>query len=213
VAPVRPFWQNAAFHFMPRAAAVTALSFDLDHRTGWPAELRVLLDRYPRHTWRARRSGMAEFWLDIHEGFRREVATLRSAAGNYRERHESPQVFGAWLMPRLQSFVSHLHGHHQIEDFHYFPAFRAADQRLARGIDALGGDHDLLHGGIAAVVEAANTFFAVIREGDGGNLDPQLHAGDTYVDASERLHERLLRHLDDEEDLIIPLMLHGGQQG
>jgi len=27
------------------------LTLDLDRRTGWPADLRVLLDQYPRESW------------------------------------------------------------------------------------------------------------------------------------------------------------------
>ena len=50
--------------------------------------------------------------------------------------------------------------------------------------------------------------------------DPRLHhrlawngslgAGEAYVEAAELVVQRLLRHLADEEDLIIPIMLQRG---
>ncbi|KAB2928534.1 MAG: hypothetical protein F9K24_21850 [Leptonema illini] len=48
---------------------------DLDRRTGWPDELRFLLNRYPRDAWPAHANlgEMARFWLGIHDGFRNWV--------------------------------------------------------------------------------------------------------------------------------------------
>jgi hemerythrin-like domain-containing protein len=187
------------------------IDFDIDRRSGWPDELRVLLNEYPRETWRTRRSALAEFWLDKHDFFRRHTEALRGAADDYREQRRTPPEFGAWVAPRLQSYISHLHGHHQIEDFHYFPAFRAAEARLASGFDVLASDHDLLHQGIVELVEAINAFIATFGQADVPDADAQRYAGDRFVDAGELLYKRLLRHLDDEEDLIIPVMLkqHG----
>ena len=98
-----------------------------------------------------------------------------------------------------------LHGHHHVEDFHYFPTFRAADPRLNRGFDVLASDHELLHESGLTVIEALNGFISDIR-GDGG-VDGQRRAADSYIEASQLLCRRVLRHLDDEEDLVIPLML------
>ena len=43
--------------------------------------------------------------------------------------------------PRLQTLLGNLHGHHQIEDHHYFPVFRQAEPRLAAGFGLLANDH------------------------------------------------------------------------
>ena len=63
----------------------------------------------------------------------------------FREGTLSPAEFPRQLVPRLQFLLSQLNVHHQIEDLHYFPIFRAADTRLARGFDVLEGDHHAIH--------------------------------------------------------------------
>ncbi len=182
---------------------------DIDKRTGWPDELRVLLDKFPRDTWRSRPSPVTEFWLDKHDWFRHQCSALKSAGDDYREGRSEAMVFASWLAPRLQNFLAHLHGHHQIEDHHYFPAFRAAEERLAPGFDALAADHELLHEGISDVVASVNAFFESLRNENAA--DATRHAADRYLACSETTFRRLLRHLSDEEDLIIPVMLDRGR--
>lgn len=187
-----------------------AINLNIDQRQGWPEALRVLLKDYPRDSWRSHRLPITEFWLDKHNYFRHQCAALESAASDYREQRSAPAEFGAMAIPRLQGFLGALHGHHQIEDYHYFPSFRAAEPRLAPGFDVLADDHELLHQGIVDIVETANQFISTIREGASSNMDTQRHAGDRFVNTATIVYRRLLRHLDDEEDLIIPLMLKQG---
>jgi Hemerythrin HHE cation binding domain len=185
------------------------MDFDshIDARKGWPDELRVLLREHPRDSWRTNASPLARFWIDKHRHFRHQATTLQAATDAYREARMTAAQYGAWLAPRLQGFIAELHGHHQIEGFHYFPAFRAADPRLTTGFDVLAADHELLHAGMLALIEAANGFLATLRTDPSVDADAARHAADRYIDASELLYRRLARHLDDEEDLIIPLML------
>jgi hypothetical protein len=189
----------------------TTTDYALDQRAGWPPELRVLLERYPRETWSQSASPLAQFWLDKHDAFRRYGQMLVAAADDYREGRTAPAELAAWSVPRLQGFLGGLHGHHQIEDFHYFPAFRAAESRLAAGFDVLANDHELLHRGIVDVVETVNAFVAAIREGPSEHADAQRETADRYARSCELLYRRLCRHLDDEEDLIIPVMLDRGE--
>lgn len=184
---------------------------DIDQRTGWPDELQVLLKQYPRDTWQQQATPMARFWLDKHNYFRQQKSALQEANDDYREQRSTPEEFGIRVVPRLQNFLSHLQGHHQIEDEHYFPTFRAADQRLARGFDVLAKDHELVHEGIVTIVKRVNDFIETYRGPDEQALDEQRRRGDLFVESSELLYRRLIRHLDDEEDLIIPLMLLQGQ--
>ena len=187
-----------------------SLSFYLDQRTGWPEELRALLKQYPRDTWSSSSSPMAQFWLEKHDMFRRQCAALESVTDEYRAERVPPHEFAVWIGPRLQNFIAHLHGHHQIEDHHYFPSFRAAQPSLAAGFETLEKDHETLHAGIADVIETVNAFIMTVREPENTNADAQRHAGDRYVESSLLLYRRLARHLDDEEDLIIPVMLDYG---
>lgn len=184
---------------------------DIDQRTGWPDELQCLLKQFPRDSWKRDATPMARFWIDKHDYFRRQCAELQSASDDYREQRSTPKEFGLRVTARLQTFISHLHGHHQIEDMHYFPSFRAADKRLSKGFDVLAADHELLHQGIVTSIENVNAFVELFRSPQEHSLDEQRRLGDRFVESSELLYRRLARHLEDEEDLIIPLMIMQGQ--
>ena len=54
---------------------------DLDRRTGWPADLRLFVERYPRAVWpgHANLGQTARFWLERHDMFRDLGGALKSA--------------------------------------------------------------------------------------------------------------------------------------
>ena len=178
---------------------------ELDKRTGWPADLRLFLDQYPREVWpgHVNLGPMAQFWLQRHDMFRTLGDGLRNATDEFRGGTMAVNEFRAWFVPRLQFFLQQLDAHHQVEDHHYFPRFRAAETRLEKGFEVLEFDHELIHGSIIKVVGTANTF---LQSGMGAD-DAARNAGDHYAQASAELLQRLMRHLDDEEDLIVPLIL------
>jgi iron-sulfur cluster repair protein YtfE (RIC family) len=180
----------------------------LDVRSGWPADLRLLIDRYPRELWasHANLGSMAQFWLSRHDMFREIGAALEQAAAAFRQGNASAADFRAWFPPRLQFFLQQLNAHHQIEDLHYFPVFQAAESRLARGFDVLESDHKLIHAQIDVAVEAANAFLRTPV-----NDDALRGAGERYAAQSDTLLRLLTQHLGDEEDLIIPLILDRGE--
>jgi hemerythrin-like domain-containing protein len=176
----------------------------LDSRSGWPADLRLLIDRYPRAVWadHANLGAMAQFWLSRHAMFREIGAALEQAAAAFREGDASAADFRAWFPPRLQFFLQQLNAHHQIEDLHYFPVFQAAESRLAHGFDVLESDHKVIHDQIDVTVEAANAFLRTPV-----NDEALRGAGERYAGQSDALLRLLTQHLGDEEDLIIPLIL------
>jgi iron-sulfur cluster repair protein YtfE (RIC family) len=185
-----------------------ATDLALDRRAGWPSDLRVLADRYPRDVWtgHANLGEMAKFWLQRHDMFREIAAALEHAAAAFREGTAGAQDFRAWFPPRLQFFLQQLHAHHQVEDLHFFPLFQAAEARLARGFTVLEADHRVIHEAIVGAVETANAFLATSPDADG-----LRRAGDRYAAAGDALTDKLKRHLRDEEDLIIPLILDRGE--
>ncbi|MGD2167335.1 MAG: hemerythrin domain-containing protein [Gammaproteobacteria bacterium] len=183
---------------------------DIDTRTGWPEELRSLLNRFPRERWRASGNAMTEFWLDKHDYFRNQASAMSEMATRFRNDRVQPPEFAGWLVPRLQAFLGALHGHHQIEDFHYFPAFREAESTLGPGFDVLASDHELMHRSITEIVEATNAFLATLNDESANARDAQKYAAEKYIATSELTFRRLVRHLSDEEDLIIPIMLDRG---
>ena len=119
-----------------------------------------------------------------------------------------PEEFRRFFAPRLQFFLQNLEGHHQIEDQHFFPLFRAAEKRLVKGFDVLESDHEAIHAEIIRTVESANGLLRTMESDD----DARRKATDAYADASERLLKFLVRHLDDEEDLIMPVILDQGER-
>ena len=192
---------------MPRANDTEALA--LARRSGWPEDLRVLIARYPREQWQghANLGEMARFWLSRHAMFR-ELATMNEAIeAQFRAGALSPAELPRQLVPRLQFLLSQLGVHHQIEDLHYFPIFRAAEARLARGFDVLENDHHTIHADMARTADTANTLLHALA----GNADALRRCGDDYAAASGALLKGLIRHLDDEEDLIVPLILDRGE--
>lgn len=188
---------------IPNSADLDALA--LARRSGWPENLRVLVARYPREQWDAHPNlgEMARFWLSRHAMFRELSDAIEQIAALFRAGKLPPEEFARQFVPRLQFMLDQLNVHHQIEDLHYFPIFRAADDRLARGFDVLEGDHHHIHADMARTAGTAN---ALLRSLQGGG-DTMRRCGDDYADASAALLKGLARHLDDEEDLIVPLIL------
>jgi iron-sulfur cluster repair protein YtfE (RIC family) len=193
-----------------RASAADNESLDLARRSGWPQDLRVLVSRYPREQWasHANLGEMARFWLSRHVMFRELTAMIREIETQFREGRLPPAEFPQAFVPRLQFLLSQLSVHHQIEDYHYFPIFRAADERLARGFDVLEQDHHAIHADMGKTAETANALLRALA----GDADALCRCGDDYAAASGALLTGLIRHLDDEEDLIVPLILDRGEK-
>jgi hypothetical protein len=149
---------------------------------------------------------MAQFWLSRHAMFRELGASIAQGTAKFQAGEMAAADFAPWFAPRLQFMLEQLHAHHHIEDHHYFPIFRNVDARLGRGFDVLEADHAALHDGISRTVDAANALLRSIRDKVDGRRE-----GDAYAIASGHLFKGLTRHLDDEEDLIVPLILDRGE--
>lgn len=189
----------------------TNFDTSLTSRAGLPADLRFLVEKYPREVWagHANIAGMAGMWLQRHNMFRELGGMLSGKIADHREGRLDAPEFGRWFAPRLQFFLQQLEGHHHVEDEHYFPVFAEAEKRLKRGFDILDGDHHMIHEALDRNAETANNFLRALQEGG----DRLRFAADDYGDENTRLVAMLTRHLDDEEDLIIPLILDRGDKG
>lgn len=173
-------------------------------------ELRFLARRYPRETWvgHANLGQLARFWLERHEAFRRLDEMIRSGTEAASGQPVEAADLQRWLSSHLRWFLWQLEEHHQVEDLHYFPVFRRVEPRLAAGFDLLERDHEALHVAIGGIVERANAVLA--NEGsDRAGFRSDLAR---FRDAQVALGGQLVRHLDDEEDLVIPLILERGEQ-
>ncbi len=178
----------------------------LEHRKALPADFRALIDLYPRADWASHPNvgGMAAFWLTRHDMFRGISSVLGQSLGEVTAGRQSGPEFMKFFMPRLEFFLSSLRGHHEVEDMHYFPVFAAAEPKLKRGFDMLDRDHHVLHDALDANADGANGLLAAKGK---DAFDRQLEA---FAGGATRLVGFLGRHLEDEEDLIIPLILDRG---
>jgi hemerythrin-like domain-containing protein len=182
----------------------------LEARGGLPDDLRYLVETYPRDDWQQHHNvhGMASFWLQRHDMFRDLGGILTGAISEYREGRSDARQFASFFAPRLNHFLGNLDGHHNVEDQHYFPVFARIEPRLKRGFDILDSDHHLIHDALERNAQTANDFLRAMQDSE----DRQRFAADAYAGENERLVAMLKRHLDDEEDLIIPLILDRGDR-
>lgn len=184
-------------------------ALDLEARDGWPSELLFLAERFPRENWEAHPNlgALTKFWLQRHNMFRELGRALQSATIDFRGGVTPVEEFTEWFTPRLQFFLNQLQLHHAIEDQHYFPLFVEGEPRLKAGFEALAGDHAKLADMLLATAEAANAFLAVLDD------TPVEHreVAQRYGAASDALLDIVLRHMDDEECLVVPLTLDRGE--
>ncbi len=184
---------------------------DLASRSGWPDDLRHLLERYPREVWtgHVNLGDMARFWLARHEMFRELSQALVQAAGALREGDVPPDQFRQWFAPRLNFLLGELQTHHMIEDRQYFPVFVRAETSLAKGFDVLEADHETIHHALDDLARSGQMLAGAV---DGGT--PLVtRAADGFATVSDGFMKILLQHLADEEDLIVPVILDRTEAG
>ena len=179
-------------------------------RAGLPDDIAYLRQAHPQPLWRAHANygQMADFWLQVHHSLREHGRELARVTQTLREGQLDAAGFQPLFVPRFNHFIQHLHGHHQIEDDAYFPRFRALDPRMVAGFGLLEHDHGLIHLQLLATVGSARELLAALPQGG----DEQSRAVDAYATASEGLLALLMRHLADEEDLVIPAILEHGER-
>ena len=179
----------------------------LETRDGLSEPLRVLLKKHPRESWEgnSRFYGLSAFWIERHGMFRQISATLDSDAKAMEARLMEPQSYGRKLSRLAGAMVQNLHGHHMIEDHQYFPLLAKRDGRLKRAFAMLDKDHHALDGLINRFIEETNTVLEGLHEGKDvnallGRYEPTLSRFNTLIE----------RHLFDEEDIIVPVLLEYG---
>jgi len=176
-------------------------------RTGLPSELAALAQPLPRAcSTDALLSDLARFWLQMHDGFRRETEVMLSSVADLRDGLLEARGFHDRVLPVLAGFLQHLDGHHRIESGHYFPQFRRLDDRLPAALDMLDRDHDAVHAHLEALAATGNALHQAVRAGALDDRDRAFRLADT-LDAARA---PLLRHLEDEEDIVIPVMQRAG---
>lgn len=182
----------------------------LETRSGLPEPLRILLAEAPREGWEndPRFNALLRFWLDRHLSFRAALTTLARDAEAVADRRSDPLAYAAALSQVGGRFVNELHGHHQIEDIHYFPLLAARDPRVSRGFDILDRDHHALDGHLDSFVGGANAVLRLVE-----NPVELVETAGRFREDLARLGGFLDRHLTDEEELVVPVILKYGMDG
>ncbi len=179
----------------------------LADRDRLPDALCVLLAEYPRDGWDADPGfdGLIRFWLDRHLMFRRLMTELRDGTEALLDRKMDDQRYVALTSRYGGMFVNGLHEHHTIEDTYYFPKLVQQDARIEKGFAILDQDHHDLDGFLSSFVSRANEVIGVAADRD----RLQTSAG-RFRDELAQLEGLLNRHLVDEEELIVPVILRYG---
>lgn len=178
---------------------------DLSARTGLPDALRTLLQDHPRDLWEshAHFDGLTRFWLERHMMFRRLLAGMTEQTEGLLDGRIAPERARRATGRQAQMLLTQLHGHHKIEDMHYFPRLSVLEPGLARGFDILDHDHHALDAYLHALADSTNRLLRAepIRLRDrAGALQGELDRFTRFLD----------RHLVDEEELVVPIILKNG---
>lgn len=175
----------------------------LAQRAALPEEFRLILSELPRTAWEAHPdfNGLAAFWLDRHLAFRRMLDTLDADAQAVLAGQMAPDTYAARLSRLGSRLLGDLIGHHQIEDEVYFPELAQLEPRIARGFDMLDADHHALHELIDRFATGGNAVLSA--DGDAARRE----AAGRFVADLTGFGRLLTRHLADEEDLVLPVVL------
>lgn len=175
-------------------------------RDGLPAHLRVLADRYPRERWEAHNNfnNLTQFWLGRHLMFRQAHAQLRDQTQGFLDRRSDTRAY-LTQVSRIGGFlINELHTHHGIEDAHYFPLLAANDPSLEAAFALLDSDHHDMDQLLASLTTSANALL------QGGGKPRQA---DAFLTAVTDFGGFLDRHLVDEEEIVVPVILEYGSAG
>lgn len=176
-----------------------------------PEDMRLLSRDYPRDGWQAHPGfrDKTRHWLGAHQMFRRLGNLVRSETERYLDRNRDPEDYAARLSYYGDALVRNLHGHHGWEDHSFFPELTAADPRFDAGLKILEQDHQALDIVLDRFTRVANRTIKLIQLDEVAARD---EAGAVHAEA-EVIEAFLARHLSDEEDLAVPIILHHRLRG
>lgn len=178
----------------------------LSTRAGLPEPLRILLKKYPRGKWESHPNfvRLTRFWLDRHRSFRRTLGQLQEVMVRHRSGALSDSEMGAQVSRLAGSLFTALDSHHRIEEHHYFPKLVEREPALAEGIRLLDEDHAQMERALSDLARRANTMLAALADG------PAREEAADFEKALAAFTRLLNRHLTDEEDLVVPVVLEHG---
>ncbi len=185
--------------------------YSIHTRQGLPEVWQTLLRDYPREAWPDHPNFTRPIrkWMGAHVNFRQMAGLLRGQSKEMMDKTLDPARFQANLGHYGHALVQHLHGHHAWEDHRFFPELAGAAPRFIRGLDMLETDHTEMDALLERFSRAGNRYLQLMQMSpdDAPQELPDL------MQQSQALEQFLNRHLTDEEDLVVPILLHHKMRG
>lgn len=176
-----------------------------------PEDMRILLRDYPRDAWPDHPNFAASIrnWMGAHTMFRRLTDIVKDNTERYLDKACAPEEYAERLSHYGNQLVRNLHGHHGWEDHQFFPELSAADARFDTGLDTLESDHLALDQVLDTFTTQANRVIQLVQ------MDEAQAYEETgaLCDTAAQIDAFLKRHLSDEEDLVVPILLHHKLRG
>lgn len=185
--------------------------YDITVRQGLPEDMQTLLREYPRDAWPDHPNFAAsiERWMGAHTMFRQIAEIVAVDTEEMLDKKLDPDWYAMRLGHFGNALVRNLHGHHTWEDRKFFPELMAADDRFIDGLEMLEADHHEMDGLLDGLVQSSNRFIKLM---DLSRQDAPNELPDVLTNA-QAIQRFLDRHLTDEEDLTVPILLHHKLRG
>ena len=169
-----------------------------------PLEASDLLDEFPRSGWLKLSQGerTSRLLLARHNGFQTRIALLMKASEDALKGKESPPDFTYLLARELHYFVPLLEGHHQAETARLYPRLIEQYPPLRDKFGILEQDHTQLDSALNALSQVPQYLM-----GQASTLARFNQEVERLCERLYRFQGLLERHLEDEEDLVIPILL------
>lgn len=187
------------------------MTYSIHERGGLPREMQTLLRDYPRDTWPDHPNFAASIrkWMGAHALFRGLARRMGDDTQAFLGGDMEQQDYTDRLAHYGTRLVQNLHGHHHWEDRKFFPELSGADPRFDRGLDMLETDHQEMDQLLDRFSRGGNRMIQL------ASLDPAQ-----VPEEARHTHDRIAglqgfldRHLTDEEDLTVPILLHHAMRG
>ena len=183
----------------------------ITNRQALPHDMNLLLRDYPRDAWPDHPNFARSIrnWMGAHQMFRQLGEVTEGEARMFLDKARAADDFAGRLSVYGNLLVRNLHGHHSWEDRSFFPELDGADPRFGRGLEMLEGDHAALDDVLDRFTRKANRVVKLVQLDEGQARD---EAG-ALLPVCEEITGFLRRHLTDEEDLVVPIILHHKLRG
>lgn len=193
------------------AAYLRVMTQSIETRRGLPSEMQALLRTHPRESWpdHPNFAASVQNWMGAHDMFQDLTRAIRESSEDLLDQDLDEQTYFSRLARYGNALIGNLHGHHTWEDRSFFPELRAADPRFDQGLDLLEADHAALDTRLDAFRGASNRAIQL------ATLDPSQvqDAAGVVLDEVTKIGQFLTRHLSDEEDLAVPIILQHKLRG